>query len=276
MKKSRIKNLIILGILICSWAVLSAVYVYSKSNITVIQAPLPDNVLKEKTFNEFLKGDKITGEFIADQNYLGQVLIRFYNYERINTDEVDFRIKGKGESNWYYEHVYKTDQFLPNNLFTFGFPIISDSKNKIYSFEIESINGTPEESITLSRDKPLAALSFQYPKGILLKNPSIALEFFKNKIKYTNVTSDLIFSTLIYLNFIILILLLEYLMLVKIFVKFSIKNINSSYLISSALVILVFSAILYYLKKPEISMSISIVSFLILSVGVLYLALRGD
>src|SRR5579864_3740347 len=108
--KKNLKNLIISGILFISFIILSTVYIYSKSNITVIQVALPDSTLQQKTFSEFLKGQKITGEFTSDQNYLGQVLVRFYNYHRVNSDSVIFRIKERGQSSWYYKNIYKTDQ----------------------------------------------------------------------------------------------------------------------------------------------------------------------
>lgn len=264
----RIK-LLVWAVLATSFLFLSLVYAYSRSNVTVIDSALQDNAITHKVFDEFTKGKRITGEFTPSQDYLGQFLIRFYTYNRINTDEVTFRIKEKGSSSWYYEHTYKTDQFLPDNLFTFGFPIIADSKGKDYVFEIESVNGTPDEAVTLSRIVPLAALSFQYPKALIIKNPSVALEFIKSKIIYQEINSDVIFSFLIYLNFIILVMFLEYIFLGKLF-KYRLKNIiNVSNMIVFGLISMMFSAIILYLKKEELSLNLTVFAYLVLILGVI-------
>ncbi len=260
-------KIIIYSVLVISFLILSFVYLYSKSNITVITYTLPDSSISHKVFDEFTQGRKISGEFSPKENYLGQVLIRFYNYNRINTDSLTFRIKEKGASSWYYENSYKTDQFLPDNLFTFGFPIIPNSKGKIYDFEVVSLNGTPEESVSLSRVSPLAALSFQYPKTLLVKNPKLAVGFLESKIKYQEINNDVIFSFLIYLDFIILILLLEFVLLRAILENK--LRLNSSAIIVVALVIMVFSSILLYLKKDQLSETISVWAFFLLVAGVI-------
>lgn len=266
--KLRMNQILIYLILGISFIVLSFAYLYSKSNVTVINYSLSDSSIVNKVSGEFIKGKRITGQFNPKENYLGQVLIRFYTYNRINTDSLTFRIRQKGSGNWYYEHTYKTDQFLPDNLFTFGFPVISDSKGKTYEFEIESVDGTPEESVTLSKVDPLAALSFQYPKSLLIKNPSLALTFLMSKIKYQEINSDVIFSFLIYLNFIILVMLLEYLLLKNLF-RYKFKNLlNSQNIIVLGLFVMLISVVILYLKKEALSLNITVVAYFILIVGV--------
>lgn len=271
------KNKVLIGaVLVLSFLILSFVYLYSRSNITVINSSLPDKVVAQKVSDEFTKGKEIKGEFVSSQNYLGQFLLRFYTYNRINTDEITFRIKDKAQDSWYYEHTYKTDQFLPDNLFTFGFPIIPDSKGKTYVFEIESVNGTPEESVTLSKIEPLAALSFQYPKKLLIKNPNVAIEFLQNKIKYLVIDREMIIQFLIYVNFILLILILEYILLKETFdSRFRIR-VGGSTIIIAGLVLMLASAVILYLKKPELSLDLTITSYFLLILGVIYQALRND
>lgn len=262
------KKIILALILFFSWFIFSAAYVYSKSNLTVVTDYLPKNVLIKTTFSEFLKGEKITGEFTSSQNYLGQVLIRFYNYQRINSDSVIFRIKEKGQSNWYYENTYKTDQFVPNALFTFGFPIIGNSKGKTYYFEIESVKGKPEDAVTLSQDLPIAAVIYQFPKKELVKNPRVLSEYVKSKIKYTPINRDLLVNFITYLDFIFLILLLEYLLFCNLSISIAkFGKIKSSYFIITALVILALPILLFSLKKAEIGASISILSYFLLAIG---------
>lgn len=264
------KKLLIIGILIFSWIVLTATYLYSASNLTTINSNLSDKVLTKKTFNKLLKGDKITGRFTVLQNYLGQLSIRFYNYDRKINDEVVFRIKNINSNSWYYEHTYETNQFLPNDLFPFGFPVIPDSKGKTYLFEIESVKGKPDDSVTLSRMEPLVSLSFKYPKLLIIKDRNVFLEFVSNKISYTKVDRDFIISFFIYVNFISLAMFMEYLFLDSLFKsqKFSLKKISSSYIIVLAMILLLISAVILYLNKIELSYSISTWAYFILAIGV--------
>jgi hemoglobin-like flavoprotein len=260
---------IIFAVLLLTFFIFSALFVYSRSNLTVVRKNLPDSVLTQKTFNELLEGEKIAGQFMADQNFLGQVLIRFYNFDRINKDSVIFRLKEEGGQNWYYEHTYKTDQFLPNEFFTFGFPPILDSKGKTYTFEIESLAGQLEDAVTLSRDGPSAAVIYQYPKSLLAKNPNVLASFAVSKISNSQINSDLVVSLVAYVVFICFILLLEYLLLEKIFQKrISLKKINSSYIIVFALLVLSTSFVLLYLKKPQISENLTIAAYFLLTIGI--------
>ena len=272
MKNNKIKKIFISGILILSWIILTSVYIYSGSNITVITSKLSNSILTKTTFSQFLKGEKITGEFTASQNYFGQLSIRFYNYNRTITDEVIFRIKDINSSSWYYVHTYETNQFLPNSLFPFGFPIISDSKGKTYYFEIESVKGKADNAVTLSRQEPLVTVSFQYPKSLIIKDKNISLAFASNKIKYTEINRDFIVSFLIYVDYVFVSLLLEYLFLAGLLRSkiFSLKNLNSSYLLAIALILLAFSAVLLYLKQTDLSTSVSILGYFILVFGIFW------
>jgi hypothetical protein len=266
------KKLIFIGILIFSWIVFTAIYLYSGTNLTTISSNLNDNVLTKKTFNELLKGEKIAGRFTVPQNYLGQLSVRFYNYDRKINDQVIFRIKEKNAQKWYYEHTYETNQFLPDNLFPFGFPVISDSKGKTYFFEVESVKGTPDDSVTLSRKEPLVALSFKYPKLLIVRDKKVFLEFVSNKISYTKVDHDFIISFLTYVNVISLFEFLEYLLLDNLFKseKISIRKLSSSHIIVIALILLLISAIILYLKKTGLSYDISTFGYFTLVIGVIY------
>lgn len=125
-------------------------FFYNKNNFSTFQT------------SELLKGQKITGNFKAKENSLGIVAVRFNTHTRINEDSVIFRIKQKGESFWYYKNSYKVDQFQPNSFFTFGFPVINNSKGKTYEFEIESVHGKSGNAIALSVIEPSFMAKHQF------------------------------------------------------------------------------------------------------------------
>lgn len=141
------------------------------NNFTVLQySANPSTDFINTNYKEIHKGEKINGVFYSRDNNLGIVAIRFNTYGRINKDKLIFRIKEKGANNWYYENAYKVDQFQPNNFFTFGFPIIKDSKDKIYIFQLESTKGKKKDAVAISNISPIFLMKYQYPKQELLSN----------------------------------------------------------------------------------------------------------
>jgi hypothetical protein len=115
-----------------------------------------------------LVGNKITGTFKSNFNNLGTVRLRFTTHYRLNEDWVIFRIKNINDNNWYYEGKYKSDQFQPSQLFPFGFPPITNSAGNIYYFEVESNSGTPDNSVSINMQYPIAEADYSFDKHHLL------------------------------------------------------------------------------------------------------------
>lgn len=148
---------------------------------------LPEEKQTEVVFRNnikpFLKSGEITrGVFTASENFLGTISIRFNAFERINSDTLLFRLKEKGSSKWYSENSYMVDQFTGLPFFPFGFPPIISSKGKIYIVELESLRGTPKDSIGISIGKPSIQIGYYYPRSYLFKNVKIFLQFVVTKI----------------------------------------------------------------------------------------------
>ena len=264
---------------------LTAVYIYSASNLTVVQTNLGEEAFSVTTkapgnfqvenvdYGELIKGEKLQGSFIATNDFLGQVSIRFYNFQRINPDSVVFRIKEEGTKDWYYESAYTTGQFQPNMLFPFGFPVISNSKAKTYIFEVESLDGKPEHSIGISSVEPLGAVLYQYPKSYLFSNPSNLVGYImEEKIEKIELGFPTLIGTGIYVNFIILSLFLINLGLnqLKIFNLSWAKKNMSALIIIFGILIINLAAIVYYLKKTQLSMDLTVIAFFVLVAGVIY------
>ena len=238
-------------------------------SFSVVNKNLDKIIYKNIEHDEFLEGEKLQGEFIATNDFLGQVSVRFYNFQRINPDSVIFRIKEKGSDRWFYENTYKTNQFQPNQLFPFGFPLINDSKGKTYIFEVESLDGLPEHSIGLSRVKPLGAVLYQYPKSYLLSSPFILIDYvFGEKIEKIELNYKNLVALGIYLNFIFLSLFLINLAYDNLN-KFKLI-INSTNVLLLGILVLILSAFVLYLKKEAFSLNLTIIAYFILVVGVIW------
>ncbi len=244
-----------------SWVFVTLVYVYGSTNITVNTDKLDQQVLVTQNYDELLRGEIIKGGFVAGEDYLGQISVRFYNYDRINGDEVRFRLKEKNGP-LIYENTYKTDQFQPNELFPFGFPVITSSRGKEYQFEVESMKGRYDDSVTLSRGQPVVTVTFQYPKKLLLKDPFVLLAFLGGKVSSVQMSADLLVSVVTYITTISLVMLLIFLFLAH----GKIRQVGIRELLLSLVIILFFaSAMAYYLKVGVLSESLSICSYFLLS-----------
>lgn len=182
---------LILIIFLFTLGVLLSLLTYSEKFSILFFSYNKNNYLNLQT-TELLKGQKIIGEFIAKENNLGIVAVRFNTYGRINKDSVIFSIKQKNENSWYYQNKYKVDQFQPDDFFTFGLPVINDSKGKTYQFEIESISGKIGDAIAVSIAEPIFLTKYQFsdakysPSYILKKivNSFTSREFILHSIVY--------------------------------------------------------------------------------------------
>ena len=268
-----IKKLYIAVVLSIAWMVLTFLYLYQYKALTVVEEQPLNTMLISKQKGEFLQGQKFIAQFTASENYLGVVEVRFFNYNRINTDSVAFRIKQVGESNWYYQNTFTTGQFQPDEYFPFGFPIIDDSKGKQYQLEIESVNARPEDAITFSAVRPLITTEYQYPKKEILKSFSGFKNYLLLKMAENGIV-DLLIGIAIYANFVLLSLFLIYLLISYLYnkdlISFIFRNLATSIIIFGILVMAV-SVIVLYLRKPELSMLITIVAYIILIIGVIQL-----
>lgn len=138
---------------------------------------------------ELLKGDQVTGTFHSAYTNLGIISLRFYNQDRDSKDVLVFRLREEGQSKWYYEAKYETDQFLPHKHFPFGFPVIKNSDGKNYQFQIESLKGATDSGILVDYPTPpvFTAKSF-YPKAELLSDRGLFTYFLTNKL--SNIFGD--------------------------------------------------------------------------------------
>lgn len=144
----------------------------SFSVITYPQGKL--NVNQDK----LLKGEKITGEFRAAENNLGIILVSFKSYVKpdySNEDILQFSIKEKAKSNIYYKGEYRSGLFEHVKSFPFGFTVIPDSKDKIYQFQIVSLEGNQNNAVEVEKKNVFFA-GYQFPKNETIGNKEFLLK----------------------------------------------------------------------------------------------------
>lgn len=160
---------------------------YSKETLTISKE------------GELLAGDKVIGEFKSEDNFLGIVGIRFLIHEKVSSDSYIFRIKEKSDKEWYYVNTYKAKEFGGYPLFPFGFPIITNSRGKIYHFELESLSGRSRDAVGISAIEPVIVVRNVFSKAYLLDHKKeLALFLFKKVKEISQETSMLYYFIAIY------------------------------------------------------------------------------
>lgn len=174
-------------ILFLSW-ILSSVYTLLTYNasFTILPYSHVEQTVISPRQAILVTGTVLHGKLIAKENNLGAIAIRLHNFHGggVEEDRIIFRLKQEGEKNWYYEHEYTGGQFHELDLFPFGFPIISNSQNKTYVFEIISRYGYNLTSLELTNQNPIVVSQYQFPKSSLIHNPSLLQTFIKKKVTY--------------------------------------------------------------------------------------------
>lgn len=198
-QKSFLKKWILIPLpLLLFWLLLTFRYVQNTSGFTVLLYNHPKQEITQGKTTELLAGEKIKAEFTARDNNLGIVAVRFNTFFRINEDVVIFRIKEKGKKDWIATNSYTTPQFQPNQYFTFGFPIQTDSQGKLYQYEIESTHGKRNNSVALSPIEPIFVTKHQYLKGNILTDWQYLITYLQRKTINTFSQFDFILSFISY------------------------------------------------------------------------------
>lgn len=150
---------------------------------------------------KLLENTKISGSFVAQDENLGIVSLRFEKRRRIpylQEDIMVFRIKEKNSPTWYYENEYRSGLTYDVPFLPFGFPIISDSKGKTYYFELESLKGNDVNGVVLSEREPILVSKYQKTKAILFNDINKFIDFSYKKFFYSFQTIDIAFSSFVF------------------------------------------------------------------------------
>lgn len=183
MNRKILKLLIIPLVITAIYFALQAFLLLSNFGVfSIVEEVAPDFKTTNQQDVHLLKDQKAAGTFKASENNLGILLIRVVKFGK-GSDTVLFRIKKEGEEKWYYENKYWAEQFQNNQYFPFGFPLIANSKNNVYFFEIESLEGKYQNGIGVLKEKKAAAM-YKYSVGEL-KNFDALSSFTSKKILYS-------------------------------------------------------------------------------------------
>ena len=135
----------------------------------------------ESSFDIIQNNNVISGKFKATGDYLAIVSVRFEKKNFSDEDSV-FGIKNALDDDWYHIATVSATQYSTLPFYSFGFPVIEKSKDKVYQFEIKLLSGN--RGLSLSKQEPVLVSSYVYPRKILFKNPSLLMGFIRDKVSY--------------------------------------------------------------------------------------------
>ena len=196
-----IKWIIIPLLLVLFWLIFSLIYSSYKS-LTVLQYSHNQDASNKFFERRLLKNEKLNGEFTAKDNNLGIVSVRFGYIPRVdfsNEDILIFKIKEKGSNKWLYENNYRSGSFDSNQFYPFGFPLINNSKGKIYKFEILSQNGNKDNAMETTHTNPIYLTKYKYSTAEVFKNLSSIIKFMKEKIITFVSNSDSLLASIVFM-----------------------------------------------------------------------------
>lgn len=173
----------------------------SYRSITVLTYPHNSNEKTNFRNGYLLKHQKITGEFKAMENNLGILSIKLYYNSFVDFDKEEillFRIKEKGSKEWHYENEYRAGILRRQFFFPFGFPQISDSKNKIYFFELVSLRGNRKNAAEVVSTNPIFRTSYKFSRQHILSDYKSTGSFIYKKIVSFFTDFDALVSSLLF------------------------------------------------------------------------------
>lgn len=254
---NKIIRLIIIPLALFFCGLFLALIFNNRISFSVLEYTHTNSIKSNLESGKLLKGKEINGEFVAKENHMGIISIKFKDFVKPDfrgEDVLQFRIKEKGDKNWYYLNNYRSGLLEDQLVYPFGFPTIAHSKDKTYIFELESILGNESNAVELSDSTVYTA--HQIPKEFILGGKMNLVNFLVAKFvtSFTNI-NFLLSSTVFFLPlffYLIWQLLLSRLALAK--------NVFST------IVIIVISANIFLIKEYYLGVYIGLLASWILSI----------
>ena len=223
----------------------------------------------------FVKGNVYKTSFRAISDNLGSVTFRFDTKHYMKKDYLLFQIKEHSANEWYYSNPYRTDWFQDKMLYPFGFPIIQNSKNKIFDIRLSSLNGTVQNNVRLN--SPQYITKYIYKKSDVRSIPKLYF-LFSEKMK--SVTNNIQISQWAFISFPLSLYFFGYVINInnrkkydtmlehawfgikKAFQKDSIMRWTRFYELMTVYYILYFFFFSYYVSKTSTPVTIKVLLFL--------------
>jgi hypothetical protein len=150
-------------------------------------------------WDEILPKKPFVFTFVASEDNLGTVEVRFRSYKRQDNYALLFQLRESGTTTTLYEHIYYLFPFEQERLFPFGFPIIAQSRGIQYEVTISSI-GNKDIPVVASHVYPSVTAKYYTPWSELkIQGLHTILAFVNKKIVNTITNWQFIMNAIFFL-----------------------------------------------------------------------------
>jgi hypothetical protein len=202
----KIIRIIFFSIILLSYWVVNLILINDNFTPLVLSYIHKDSQISKSI--KLIRQHPIRFNFKARDNNLGIISIRIKKINHRSEEKDDiliFRLKEAEDLSWRVVQNYSTNIINDNSYFPMGIPLITDSKNKEYVFEIESQNGTSSSNIEIADKIPVIVTRYKYNKNDVFSSVDSFVSFMNKKIilSFTNYLVDSIFYILPFCAYII-------------------------------------------------------------------------
>jgi len=150
-------------------------------------------------FDPILKGESREFEFKATDINLGYVSINFNTLYKNHEDYLFFKLIDKTSGEVIKEEQFFAAAFHGLNFYPFGFPIISDSKEKTYKITLTSLYGTEKSSVAIKNASSVFSASYQYESSRFKMDFEYLRTYLIEKLSNSFQNNFLFFNTIVYI-----------------------------------------------------------------------------
>ncbi|MDQ8733037.1 hypothetical protein [Paenibacillus sp. LHD-38] len=140
-----------------------------------------DQTNDTETIGEIFKNSIVNQTFVSEQNNINGISIKLATFTRVNKGHIIIGLEDSNSGRTIYESKVNTESISDNDYYKIRFPPIKNSNGKKYNIYIKSLDGIPNNAITLytSKNDVYSKGSF-YINGVM-KNVDATFQVVYNK-----------------------------------------------------------------------------------------------
>lgn len=204
--------LAVCAVLILFW-ILASTLLINKVSFSVMTFDTHNQVGNKDQVFKLTQGNNYRGTFKAEDNNLGLVIVQLEPRHLAKSSEnLTFKLREEGSKKWDFQQSYSINLFDSQPSFSFGIPVVPNSSNKSFTFEL-SLKNIRSDNYLLIKNPNNFVTGYKYSKEQITGSKLSLIRFTYNKILGSFSDVDFVFHSSIYLfpliAFLIFVLILK-------------------------------------------------------------------
>lgn len=193
---------VIVPIALFIFAAIGILFIVSPISFSLLTYAIKTEIVHQPQNNILFKGESFSEKFVARDNNLGIISIPFSSTNKVDyTDEdtITFTLNDVKSKKIVYQNTYRSGVLINSEYFPFGFPKISDSKNKEYLVTITSLKGNNNNALRVLNDTSTNQVSYDFAKREIIGSPTSLVSFLEKKYIQIFSSSETLYTALEYI-----------------------------------------------------------------------------